>query len=162
MKSQARLSVCSINQSNCSISVRLLFLFCSRAFISRSYENRSIEVQLLSTREDLSGFSVLRYPNHFLLASVQHCLELKRHHYPNDSSRPVFKQIESFFSGILSACFDCKYFPLYARELLGCLLGILLSGRNPCGRNEYFRAEYTTFFTPVHNCCFLNHFIIIV
>ena len=32
----------SINQSNCSISVRLLFLFCSRVFISRSYENRSI------------------------------------------------------------------------------------------------------------------------
>ena len=42
MKSQARLSVRSINQSNRSISVRLLFLFCSRAFISRSYENRSI------------------------------------------------------------------------------------------------------------------------
>ena len=29
------------NQSNRSISVRLLFLFCSRVFISRSYENRS-------------------------------------------------------------------------------------------------------------------------
>ena len=32
----------SINQSNRSIFVRLLFLFCSRAFISRSYENHSI------------------------------------------------------------------------------------------------------------------------
>ena len=32
----------SINQSNRSISVRLLFLFCLRVFISRSYENRSI------------------------------------------------------------------------------------------------------------------------
>ena len=32
----------SINQSNRSISVRLLFLFCSRVFISRSYKNRSI------------------------------------------------------------------------------------------------------------------------
>ena len=31
----------SIHQSNRSISVRLLFLFCSRVFISRSYENRS-------------------------------------------------------------------------------------------------------------------------
>ena len=31
----------SINQSNCSIAVRLLLLFCSRVFISRSYENRS-------------------------------------------------------------------------------------------------------------------------
>ena len=29
------------NQSNRSISVRLLFLFCSRIFISRLYENRS-------------------------------------------------------------------------------------------------------------------------
>ena len=37
-------SVCIrfIHQSNRSISVRLLFLFCSRVFISRSYENRSI------------------------------------------------------------------------------------------------------------------------
>ena len=36
-------SVCIVltNQSNRSISVRLLFLFCSRVFISRSYENRS-------------------------------------------------------------------------------------------------------------------------
>ena len=36
-------SVCipSTNQSNRSISVRLLFLFCSCVFISRSYENRS-------------------------------------------------------------------------------------------------------------------------
>ena len=31
-----------IHQSNRSISVHLLFLFCSRVFISRSYENRSI------------------------------------------------------------------------------------------------------------------------
>ena len=31
-----------INQSNRSISVRLLFLFCSRVFISRSYKTRSI------------------------------------------------------------------------------------------------------------------------
>ena len=31
----------SINQSNRSISVRLLSLFCSRVFISMSYENRS-------------------------------------------------------------------------------------------------------------------------
>ena len=31
----------SISQSNRSVFVRLLFLFCSRVFISRSYENRS-------------------------------------------------------------------------------------------------------------------------
>ena len=36
-------SVCirSTNQSYCSISVRLFFLFCSRVFVSKSYENRS-------------------------------------------------------------------------------------------------------------------------
>ena len=38
----ARVCIRSINQSKRSISVRLLFQFCSRAFISRSYENRSI------------------------------------------------------------------------------------------------------------------------
>ena len=35
-------SVRSIKQSNRSISFLLLFLFCSRVVISRSYENRSI------------------------------------------------------------------------------------------------------------------------
>ena len=37
-----RVCIRSINQSNRSISVPLLFLFCSRVFISRSFENRSI------------------------------------------------------------------------------------------------------------------------
>ena len=36
-----RVCIRSINQSNRSISVRLLFLFCSRVFIPRSHENRS-------------------------------------------------------------------------------------------------------------------------
>ena len=35
-----RVCVPSINQSNRTISIRLLFLFCSRFFISKSYENR--------------------------------------------------------------------------------------------------------------------------
>ena len=45
-----RVCIRSINQSNRCISVRLLFLFCSRVFISRSYENRSNSVlkQILS------------------------------------------------------------------------------------------------------------------
>ena len=38
-----------IHQSNRSISVRLLFLFCSRVFISRSYENRSISKKCFSS-----------------------------------------------------------------------------------------------------------------
>ena len=36
-----RVCIRLIDQSNRSISVRLLFLFCSRVVISRSYENRS-------------------------------------------------------------------------------------------------------------------------
>ena len=37
-----RVYIRSINQSNRYISVQLLFLSCSHVFISRSYENRSI------------------------------------------------------------------------------------------------------------------------
>ena len=45
----------SIHQSNRSISVRLLFLFCSRVFISRSYENRSILTPVMRARLYLLG-----------------------------------------------------------------------------------------------------------
>ena len=44
----------SINQSNRSISVCLLFLFHSRVFISRSYENRSNIRQALSLTTEKS------------------------------------------------------------------------------------------------------------
>ena len=37
-----RVCILSINQSNISISIPLLFQFCWRVFISRSYKNRSI------------------------------------------------------------------------------------------------------------------------
>ena len=40
------LCIRSINQSNRSLSVRLLFLFCLLVFISRSYENRSIPAKM--------------------------------------------------------------------------------------------------------------------
>ena len=43
----------SINQSNRSISVRLLFLFCSRVFISRSYENLSITAALVKRKSHM-------------------------------------------------------------------------------------------------------------
>ena len=38
-----RVCICSINQSNRPISLRLLCLFCLRVFTSRTYENRSIK-----------------------------------------------------------------------------------------------------------------------
>ena len=55
----ARVCIHSINQSNRSISVRLLFLFCSRVVISRSNENRSIRAQSLSPLCKSFQFSVL-------------------------------------------------------------------------------------------------------
>ena len=41
----------SINQSNRFISVRLLFMCCSRVFISRSCENRSIALYKVISRQ---------------------------------------------------------------------------------------------------------------
>ena len=50
----------SINQSNRSISVLLLFLFRSSVFISRSYENRSMYISLVTSRQG-SAMSMLHY-----------------------------------------------------------------------------------------------------
>ena len=57
----------SINQSNRSISVRLLFLFCSRVFISRSYENRSN--QRLRSAGEVDQRSKRSYSNAVLCVS---------------------------------------------------------------------------------------------
>ena len=72
-----RVSVRSIDQSNRSISVHLLFLFCSRAFISRSFENRSIVALFFVYSE------YLKWPSRFLtrskildVASFLHCLQI--------------------------------------------------------------------------------------
>ena len=58
-----RVCVRSINQSNRSISVRLLFLFCSRVFILRSYENCCngfyFTIHLLSPGTALMGYIVI-------------------------------------------------------------------------------------------------------
>ena len=50
---------------------------------------------------------------------------------PNDSMRTLVKQIE-IFSCKLTVYFNCMYLSIYTRELLGCLLGISPSERNPC------------------------------
>ena len=54
-----RVCIRSINQSNRSISVRFLFLFCLRVFISRSYENRSIQNREVSCENNFRGMWVL-------------------------------------------------------------------------------------------------------
>ena len=48
----------STNQSNRSISVRLLLLCCSRVFISRSYENRSIGSWVIGSSKKIAGSKV--------------------------------------------------------------------------------------------------------
>ena len=73
----------STNQSNRSISVRLFFLFCSRLFIARSHENRSICIRI-NNHFHLQGsktswilscaldkqLSYFTFPGHFLLVLV--------------------------------------------------------------------------------------------
>ena len=49
-----------INQSNRSISVRLLFLFSSRVFISRSYKNHPNELENTVTIEQTALFDPLK------------------------------------------------------------------------------------------------------
>ena len=66
-----RVCIRSINQSNRFISARLLFLFCSRVFISRSYENRSNDQKIVFmwktshfpsfSKTSLKGNSVMGY-----------------------------------------------------------------------------------------------------
>ena len=67
-----RVCIRSINQSNRSISVRLLFLFCSRVFISRSYENRFIRIKSFVQTANLTGHFVHMEPfNKFPLCSYE-------------------------------------------------------------------------------------------
>ena len=77
-------------------------------------------------KRTLRAFSVLRHPNHFLLAGVnnRNVIITQRFH------ATLIKQIEIFFRHT-----DCIFQPLVLlcilREPLGCLVGISPSGRNP-------------------------------
>ena len=64
-----RICVRSINQSNRSISVGLLFLFCLRVFISRSYENRCTNDLLDLSRSNSCSevFSIELVASHLVL-----------------------------------------------------------------------------------------------
>ena len=101
-------SVCIrfIHQSNRSISVRLLFLFCSRVFISRSYENRSNE------RNFISPFSIYVVVN-FLSSQVifVFVLFLSMVMYANEGEKkekyilPKIKKITTTFTLLLQSHF---------------------------------------------------------
>ena len=78
-----RVSFRSINQSNRSLSVRLLFLFCTRIFISRSYENRfksfavrRLEIAPVHNTKKLSKI-IIDDNNIIILKSVIHlCMDV--------------------------------------------------------------------------------------
>ena len=89
-----RVCIRSINQSNRSISVRLLFLFCSRVFIPRSYENRSpIIIYMMLTpksSDKIQSLIFLRSTNKELTYHNSHedqSLTLM-HRFTNAGSRP--------------------------------------------------------------------------
>ena len=65
-----RVCIPSIKESNGSISVRLFFLFCSRVFISRSYENHfKIVIGNCKSRAVSIGLKVIN-------ALLEDCTEL--------------------------------------------------------------------------------------
>ena len=89
-----RVCIRSINQSNRSISVRLLFLFCSRVFIPRSYENRShIIIYMMLTpksSDKIQSLIFLRSTNKGLTYHNSHEDQslILMHRFTNAGSRP--------------------------------------------------------------------------
>ena len=87
-------------------------------------------------------------PSHFLLVGgIQHCSALKCHHYPTILCGPFW--INQDFSSRLSACFNCKYFPICTRELLhvGCLLGLSKTPTQAKTKKERYITEGTKLYT---------------
>ena len=92
----------------------------------------SIELGLYNKCQKINQSGPFGY---FLFKIILTISYLKRHYYSTIPWGLCFQQIE-VFSGIPTAYFSCKYFPIYTRELLGCSLGISLS----CGgkRSTWF------------------------
>ena len=81
-----------------------------------------------SCQPSLGGFSVLRHPNHLLFAGVNNRNVIITYAAPDQGSRDFFWHIDGIFCTVCTS--------IFTRELLGCLLGISHSGRNPCGGNK--------------------------
>ena len=81
------------------------------------------------TQGSFRDFLSLRHPNHFVLADANNTNVIITYRF---LAAPV-QANSSFFSGILTVYFNCKYFPYYTRELLECLLGFRLLGEIPAG-----------------------------
>ena len=72
-------------------------------------EYRGMTVQRISQnqpKQSLRAFPVSRQPS------------LKHHHYPVFTGNPMVSTRREFFYGILTAYFNCEYFPIYTRQLL--------------------------------------------
>ena len=113
-----RVCICSINQSNRSISLRLLCMFCSRVFTSRTYENRFIKkIPLGSSCHNFFGdfcmhsfntwkVSIHLQPNHFTTYSAR---AIKSVHIKGVEFR---KNVRAFVPQVqekLSAITRCPY-----------------------------------------------------
>ena len=83
--------------------------------------------------------------NHLLLAGVQNRNDIIDH-YPTIPCSPRSSKSRFF----LTAYYNCKYFSLYTREVLGCLLGISPSRRNSCGGNYITKMECVLWLAEKH------------
>ena len=129
MKSQTRLSVRSINQSNRSISVRLSSLFCSRAFISRSYENRSTTMYCV-------GESVDQVPTTLNKALEELALWCKHNSlvpHPNKCEGMILKR--NHFIGPLGSLKINQHFTKWSSSSK--LLGVTIDTTSLRGQNTY-------------------------
>ena len=104
---------------------------------------KSIEVGLYNKRHKINLSGPFRHFLFHLILTISYLRgwTFETSSLPNDSLRTLIKQVEIFL-GILTAHFNCKYFSKYKRKLLGCLLGISPSERNPCGGNYYYNYHH--------------------
>ena len=83
-------------------------------------EYRSMTAQLMSQNLPIvSGpfgiFCVLRHPNHFVLAGANNRNVIITYRF---LAAPAQANRDFFFIDCMTVFFNCKYFPLYTRELL--------------------------------------------
>ena len=117
-----RVCICSINQSNRPIPVRLLCLFCFRVFTSRTYENRSIKkIPLGSTCHNFFGdfcrhsfktwkVSIHLQPNHFNTDSkgAIKSVHIKRVEF-RENIRAYVPQVQEKLSAITRCPFQASW-----------------------------------------------------
>ena len=84
-------------------------------------------------KRSLGDVLSLRHSNHFVLAGANNRNVIITYRF---LAAPVQANRDFFYIDCMTVYFNCKYFPWYTRELLGCLLRISPSGRNPCRGND--------------------------